>query len=174
MPDNIQCPGVTVATARTLRLRASSTPPLWGVRLPAIPQSWVPKSPTDVLEYALDPVRWLADSGDVLDQITAIVPDRASDADLTVLWAAKVNGLAVVCLAGGLPGTTVPVQVSLKTVSGRQHTERVFVVINADSSAQPVTPGPTLPDGSPIPPNAIRLPDGSILTTDDNRPLLLA
>lgn len=166
MPDDIQCPGVTVATARTLRLLASSTPPLWGVRLPAIPQSWVPKAPADVLEFALDPRRWLADAGDTLLSVSATVPDPSASSDLTVLWCGKINGLAVVCLAGGQPNTLVPVSLTLHTLQGRRHTEAVMVQINMDSDPGNVPDWPSLADGTPILPNALTDPDGLVLTLD--------
>lgn len=161
---DISCPGVTVASARTLRLLASSTPPLWGVRLPSIRQSWAPKAPADVLEFALDPRRWLADAGDTLLSVSATVPDPVTSSDLTVLWCGKVNGLAVVCLAGGQPNTLVPVSLTLHTLQGRRHTEAVTVQINMDSEPDDVPDWPSLADGTPILPNALTDPDGRVLT----------
>lgn len=161
---DISCPGVTVASARTLRLLASSTPPLWGVRLPSIRQSWAPKAPTDVLEFALDPHRWLADAGDTLMSVSATVPDPVTASDLTALWCGKVNGLAVVCLAGGQPNTLVPVSLTLHTLQGRRHTEAVIVQINMDSDPDDVPDWPSLVDGTPILPIALTDPVGRVLT----------
>ncbi|WP_062018780.1 phage fiber-tail adaptor protein [Gluconobacter japonicus] len=161
---DISCPGVTVASARTLRLLASSTPPLWGVRLPSIRQSWAPKAPTDVLEFALDPRRWLADAGDTLVSVSATVPDPVTASDLTALWCGKINGLAVVCLAGGQPNTLVPVSLTLHTLQGRRHTEAVTVQINMDSDPDDVPDWPSLEDDTPILPNALTDPAGRVLT----------
>ncbi|MBS1026062.1 phage fiber-tail adaptor protein [Gluconobacter cerinus] len=164
MPDNIQCPGVTVASARTLRLLASSTPPLWGVRMPSIRQSWAPKAPADVLEFALDPRRWLEDAGDTLLSVSATVPDPVTSSDLTALWCGKINGLAVVCLAGGQPNTLLPVSLTLHTLQGRRHTEAVTVQINMDSDPDDVPDWPSLEDGTPILPNVLTDPAGRVLT----------
>ncbi len=40
--------------------------------------------------------------------------------------------------------------------------------VNALSSGTDATPVPTLSDGTPIPPNALRLPDNSILSLDSS------
>ncbi|KGB24724.1 hypothetical protein [Acetobacter tropicalis] len=48
------------------------------------------------------------------------------------------------------------------------------MAISSTLSAASAQPVPTLPDGTPVPPNAIQLPDGSILTDDNGQPYLIA
>nr|WP_244284957.1 hypothetical protein [Acetobacter persici] len=107
--------------------------------------------------------------------VSAGVPTATGSAtDLAVLWTSIVNGLACVFLGGGPPGTTQTVRVTVGTQQGRTISQDVALAISTYSTATSAGTVPTLPDGTPVPPNAIRLPNGSILTDNSGQPYLFA
>lgn len=127
--------------------------------------SWAPKSSADHFDFSLDLSEILSCTGDYVASVSASVPTATgSPTDLVPLWTSIVNGLACVFLGSGAPGTTQTVRVTVGTQQGRVITQDVALAISTYSVATPPIPPPTLADGTPVPPNAIRLPDGSILT----------
>ncbi|AQS88284.1 hypothetical protein AA101099_1760 [Neoasaia chiangmaiensis NBRC 101099] len=166
--------GWTVAPSRTLPLAAPSQRPLVGLRQAALSLVWIPKAPTDLLDFALDPTDWLADSGDMLSSMQVVLPAAQIMGDLVALWAGPLNGMAAVFLAGGQPGTNVTIAVQIETAAGRRHTEQVSVQINAATSAGAVASAPILSGGYGIAPNLLRLADGTFLTDAAGRPFAIS
>lgn len=60
------------------------------------------------------------------------------------------------------------------TQQGRRLAPRIELAITAETDATEPTPAPTMSGGIPVPPNAIQLPDGAILTGPGGRPYLIA
>lgn len=137
--------------------------------------SWAPKSSADNFDFSLDLSNILACTGDYISQVDASVPTSTGlPTDLTPLWASVVNGLACVFLGGGTPGTTQTVRVKVTTQQGRVVTQDVLLSIGTYSPATPPQSVPTLPDGTPVPPNAIQPSDGAILINRYGQPFLIA
>ncbi|WP_456304270.1 phage fiber-tail adaptor protein [Acetobacter persici] len=137
--------------------------------------SWAPKSSADRFDFSLDLSEILSCTGDYVASVSAGVPTATGSAtDLAVLWTSIVNGLACVFLGGGPPGTTQTVRVTVGTQQGRTISQDVALAISTYSTATSAGTVPTLPDGTPVPPNAIRLPNGSILTDNSGQPYLFA
>lgn len=137
--------------------------------------SWAPKSSADQFDFSLDLSEILSCTGDYVASVSASVPTATgSTDDLVALWTSIVNGLACVFLGSGPPGTTQTVRVTVGTQQGRVITQGVALAINLYSPATPPQPAPALTDGTPVPPNAMRLPDESILTDSSGQPYLIA
>ena len=174
----VSSPGWSASPARTVALAAPSAAPLRGISIAPLPPAWPAKSSADCLDVALDVAAWLAETGDSLAGLAVTAPSPASPTDPRVLWCTILSGQPVLFVGGGQPGTTVPVQVLLITSAGRRHAEQVQLPINAATPPTAPAPAPQLamPGGGawPIPPNAVALPDGSILTDDAGTPFLFA
>lgn len=137
----------------------------------------VPAWPTgraDALDYTLTPAAWLEGTGDTLASVTASVPTATGqDTDMAVLWVTIIQGMASVFLGSGPPDTVQTVQMVLHTVQGRSVTVSMQLYISTESAATLPPQVPTLPDGTPIPPNALLAPQG-VITTPTGQPYLLA
>lgn len=138
--------------------------------------AWPPKASADNLEYGLDCTAWLQEGGDTLGTISVqVTPDG-----MTVGWPTVMRDpvtsrvYAVVYLGGGNAGETYTITFGLRTIQGRTKTETVSLSVNGLSEHCDTVNVPRLSDGTPVPPNAIRLPDGSILTDDNGQPYLIA
>ncbi|NPD67315.1 hypothetical protein HN018_06970 [Lichenicola cladoniae] len=164
--------GWDVSRARTLVLAAPR--PLRGVRPSRVHLEWAAKASADCLDFALDPSPVLADAGDTLVGASVTVPAVVNDTDLVVLWCTIIGGLVVIMTGGGQPCTRVPVQVTLTTAAGRRLFESVLLPIDNDSPATVPQTVAQLAGGIAIAPNAIALPDGSILTDSLGQPFILA
>jgi len=137
--------------------------------------SWAAKSSADNVDYALSVERWLGEVGDRLISCVATVLTGTGDpADLRVSWATIISDRAVFFLGGGPAGTVQMVRIDLATSSGRRRSVSVRIPINGATSGQQAASVPTMTSGVPIPPNAIRLPDGNILVDDEGNPYLIA
>lgn len=138
--------------------------------------SWAPKSSADHFDFSLDLSGILDATGDHVAAIERVEIPTASGlpTQLTVLWSSIVNGLACIMLGGGAPGETDEIVVYVVTQQGRRLAPRILLAITTETDASTPTPAPTLPDGTPVPPNAIRLPSGKILTDDNGKPFLIA
>ncbi len=124
-----------------------------------------PKSSADNLDYGLSPQQWLAGTTDYVASVSATVLTGTGTAtDLTVLMSFIVSGVPVLFLGGGEPGTVQTLQVTVRTQQGRIWSSPVSIAIYDTISATQPNIVPTLTDGTPIPPNAIRLPGGDILS----------
>ena len=179
MATAVLSPGWTASPARTLSLALPAGSALRGVRTAAGPLSFVGKSAADALDFALDASALLSDGGDALAGGQATVPVLDPSTDLQVLWCTILSGQLVVFLAGGAPGSTTTIQLLLVTTAGRRRIENVQIQIDENSLATAPVPAPQLelPAAAgtvPIPPNAVTLPDGSILTDSSGQPYLLA
>lgn len=58
--------------------------------------------------------------------------------------------------------------------AGAQLVQPISVAILADTPAAQAQPVPRLADGTPVPPNALALPGGAILTSPSGTPYLIA
>lgn len=131
----------------------------------------------DVLDYAMDVSHWLRQEGDTLHHLRVSVAAPVLDTDLQVLWATVIEGHPVFLLAGGTPGSLVPIEVTLDSTTGRRLVQLLRLPINTDS---PATVPPSVPQmlvggaAQGIPPNAMRLPGGAVLVNDAGLPFLLA
>ena len=116
--------------------------------LPAqLPTVWPTKGPADQLDYVLDLDGWLAEGGDAL-VLSGLVSIAASDgasgpADLDVVWSTLLAGRPVLMLAGGRPGITYAVAVSLRTAARRRVVPVAMLSIGAGISA-PAVPAPVV------------------------------
>jgi len=159
----------TIAVPTATNLRARSLVPL------SVAISWAPKSSADNLDFTLDPTAWLAETDDYLASVSAAVPTATGLAtDLTVSWATIIAGAAVLFLGGGAPGTSQTVDVTLTTRQARVLNLSIVVAITLASAATAPDAVPTLTTGVPVPPNALRLPNGNILTNASGQPFLIA
>ncbi|WP_456304458.1 phage fiber-tail adaptor protein [Acetobacter senegalensis] len=163
------------AAARVIPISAPANLRTRGLVPEIVTLSWAPKSSADNFDFSLDLSEILSCTADYIASVTArVTTATGSGSDLVVLWVSIVNGLACVFLGSGLPGTTQTVRVVVGTQQGRVIAQEVLLSINSYSQATSPQPVPTLPDGTPVPPNAIRLPDGSILTDDNGQPYIIA
>lgn len=153
------------AASRVIPIAAPANLRTRGLVPEIVTLSWAPKSSADRFDFSLDLSEILSCTGDYVASVSASVPTAAgSETDLAALWTSIVNGLACVFLGGGPPGSTQTVRVTVGTQQGRVITQDVALAINAYSVATPAGQPPTLTDGTPIPPNAMRLPGGGVLT----------
>jgi len=158
----------TIAVPTATNLRARSLVPL------SVSISWAPKSSADNLDFTLDATDWLAGTGDYLMAPSASVPSATGlQTDLAVLYATLINGMAVIHLGGGAPGTTQQVLVALTTQQGRRKSLLVTIAITDETDATAPGSVPTTVTGCQLPPNAIQLPNGSILTINSGIPLAI-
>lgn len=164
MISPILSPGWEPAAARMLSIPAPQR--LRGLGPTPSPQLTLqPKSSADNLDYGLCPQQWLAGTTDYVAHVAASVLTATGDqADLTISWVSLVSGTPVLFLGGGQPGTVQTLQVSLTTQQGRVWSAPVSLAITNTLSASGPLAVPTLSDGTPIPPNAMQLPGGGILT----------
>lgn len=138
--------------------------------------SWAPKSSADHFDFSLDLSAILSQTGDYLAAIERVEIPTASGlaTQLTVLWSSVVQGLTCIMLGGGSPGITEQIVVYAVTQQGRRLAPRINLAITSETEATEPTPAPTMAGGIPVPPNAIQLPDGTVLTDPDGRPYLIA
>lgn len=182
-PNNIPFADWTVSPQRTVTLSGDGSLPCVcsdGVSAYGAP-AWSSKASADNLDYAIDCTAWLASGNDTLASVQAWVSD--GDGSLVVLapgWSSIMRDessgevYAVIWLGGGTPSSLYSVEIILTTLSGRQVTESVYMPINSLSSGTAPNPVPTLADGTPVPPNAMRDSDASILLDDNGSPLIFA
>lgn len=169
--------GWTLSAARTLTLSEQATAVVRSRSQAALPLIWPGMASADALDFAIDPTAWLTEIADELVSVTASVPALVLPTDLQLLWVTILQGMAVIFAAGGQPNTTVPVELVLTTAAGRRVAQLSHIVINGDSPAMPAPAWPQLTVGTGtmgIPPNAIVLPNGKILTNAAGLPYLLA
>lgn len=153
------------AASRVIPIAAPANLRTRGLVPEIVTLSWAPKSSADRFDFSLDMSEILSCTGDYVASVSASVPTATGSAtDLAVLWTSIVNGLACVFLGGGQPGTVQTLQVSLTTQQGRVWSAPVSLAITNTLSASGPLAIPTLPDGTPVPPNAMQLPRGGILT----------
>lgn len=154
------------ACARTIAIPEPTNLRARGLVASIIPLSWAPKSSAENFDFSLDASEILCCTNDYIAHVSASVPTaQGLPADLSVSWCSIVNGLACVFLGGGEPGTTQAVNVEITTQQGRVISQDVLIAI-VSGLASTANPVPELTDGTPVPPNALRLPDNSILTLD--------
>lgn len=175
MTAPIPSPTWQPAAARVIPIAAPANLRTRGLVPEIVTLSWAPKSSAEQFDFSLDLSGMLECTGDYAASVLASIPTATGmKTDLTVLWVSIVNGLACVFLGGGQPGTTQTVRVSITTQQGRVIVQDIQLAIDVFSEPATPQPVPTLPDGTPVPPNAIRLPDGSILTDDNGQPYIIA
>lgn len=141
-----------------------------GVVPDVVARTLVPKSASDILDYYLDVSEWLKGTGDYLQSVSV----TSAGSNFDILCVTLVNGFACVIIGGGNPGIKYTFYITVFTQQGRKLTQPLSISILPGLTNTPAQPVPTLPDGTPVPPNAIRLPDGSILTDDNGQPYIIA
>ncbi|ANA12938.1 phage fiber-tail adaptor protein [Acetobacter oryzifermentans] len=162
------------ACARTIAIPEPANLRARGLVASIISISWAPKSSSDNFDFSLDASGILCGTGDYIAQVEAsVATSQGRPTDLAVSWCSVVNGLACVFLGGGEPGTTQTVSVEITTQQGRIISQDVLLAIVSGVASTP-NPVPTLADGTPVPPNAMRDSDASILLDDNGNPLLFA
>ncbi|GAN64718.1 phage fiber-tail adaptor protein [Acetobacter indonesiensis] len=157
------------AAVRVLPIVAPANLRTRGLVPEIITLSWAPKSSADHFDFSLDLSAILDATGDHIAAIEHVEIPVASGlpTQLAVLCSSIVNGLACIMLGGGAPGETDEIVVYVVTQQGRRLAPRILLTITTETDASIPTPAPTMSGGVPVPPNAIRLPGGLILT-DDN------
>ncbi|MFT9064578.1 MAG: hypothetical protein ABF430_12310 [Acetobacter persici] len=164
------------AASRVIPIAAPANLRTRGLVPEIVTLSWAPKSSADHFDFSLDLSAILDQTGDHLAAIEQVDIPTASGlpTELTVLWSSVVQGLACIMLGGGSPGEIEQIVVYVVTQQGRRLAPRVELAITAATDATTPTPAPTMPGDIPVPPNAIQLPDGTILTGPGGRPYLIA
>lgn len=134
--------------------------------------SWAPKLSSENFDFSLCACEYLKGTGDYLASVSVEItgPDNA----LVASWASIVNGMACVFLGSGTPGGLYSVNARCLTQQGRVIPANVALSIDRSGVSTPPQPVPTLPDGTGIAPNAVQIPDTSILTDDSGTPFIFA
>ncbi len=175
---NVLSPGWTASAARTVVLSAPSSATFRGISNASSLLVWPSMASADCLDFSLDVAAWLAETGDRLAGLRVTYPTPVTPTDLQVLWCTILSGQPVLFLSGGQPNTSFTIRILLITTAGRRHAEQVQIPISGDSLATvpALAPQLALPAGGtrPIPPNALVLPGGAILTDGTGQPFLLA
>ncbi|MGV4857118.1 phage fiber-tail adaptor protein [Acetobacter senegalensis] len=128
--------------------------------------SWPSKVSADTLDYAVDCTSWLKNGADTLGPFSVMVEPEGLD----ILWPTVMRNpdtgrvYAVVCLSGGSTGQTYTITFLLTTLLGRTRTTAIQLPVNTLWSQKRHRGGISLPDGTPVAPNSLQTPDGSILT----------
>lgn len=175
MTAPLPSPGWQPAPERILPLGLAPSLRVRGLLAENLCLSWCPKSSADTLDFTLEATAWLRNTSDYLASISATVPSATGQpTDLHVQWASLVSGMACLFLAGGVPGSVQTVLVTLGTQQGRSLTQPVRLAIVPDVPASPPGESPHLPDGTPVPPNALALSSSVVLTADNGKPYLIA
>lgn len=174
MTAPLASPNWQAAPARTIPFTLPPGLRLRGLVAEELCLSWVPKASGDNLDFTLDPTGWLWGTGDYLASVKAdVLTVTGAATDLAVLWTTVLHGMACIFLGGGIPDTVQQVQVAVTTQQGRSLVQTVSIAILADAPAALPQAVPRLTDGTPIPPNAITLPGGAILTDPSGVPYLI-
>ena len=120
---------------------------------------WPAKDPADVLDYVLDASgAVLGDGGDSIASLNVqVTPDGVGD--LQVQSAAADGERAILWLAGGQPGTTYTVSITISTTAGRVLARSVTLPVLA--IATPIAATGALTDST-----------GALLTNESGQPLL--
>ncbi|GAN69273.1 phage fiber-tail adaptor protein [Acetobacter orleanensis] len=175
MTAPLPSPNWQPAAARTIPLTRPPGLRLRGLVAEEVCLAWAPKASGDNLDFTLDPQSWLCGTGDYLASVQAdVLTATGTSTDLTVVWTTLLHGMACVFLGGGVPGTVQQVRVAVTTQQGRSLVQPIAVAILAEAPAAEPQPVPCLADGTPVPPNAIALPGGAILTGPSGTPYLIA
>lgn len=164
------------AAARVIPISAPANLRTRGLVPEIVTLSWAPKSSADHFDFSLDLSAILDATGDHIAAIERVdIPTASGDpTQLAVLWSSIVNGLACIMLGGGTPGEIEEIVVYVVTQQGRRLAPKVLLAITSETAATEPTPAPTMGNGIPVPPNAIRLPSGFILTDNNGKPYLIA
>lgn len=164
------------AASRVIPIAAPANLRTRGLVPEIVTLSWAPKSSADHFDFSLDLSEILSQTGDYLAAVERVEIPTASGltTQLTVLWSSVVQGLACVMLAGGAPGVTEQIVVYVVTQHGRRLAPRIELAITNETDATVPTLPPIMSGGIPVQPNAIALPDGSILTDPNGLPYLIA
>lgn len=147
------------STARTVVLDAFVPVPRGSAAVAPPPLNWPAKDPGDVLDYQLDVAPALVgNDGDMIVSLdVAVAP--AAPGDLVVNSIKADGALVVLWLAGGQAGTVYTVTISIGTASGRTLQRTVLLPVLTLSV-------------SPVPPNAIQISTGVVLTDQNGNPVL--
>jgi hypothetical protein len=132
-----------------------------GPQIPPVkPLAWPQKDPSDTLDYVFDIAPAVsANPGDGITAVdVAIAPDLAGDLSLVSSY---IDGTrAVLWLAGGQPGITYTVTVSVTTAAGRSLSRSIALPVVALALVTAAPNALTTPAG-----NSLTGPSGSPLTT---------
>lgn len=123
------------------------------------PLNWPTKDPADVLDYKVDITPAVAgNDGDFIATLD-VTSSPAGPGDIVIQSAVADGTTAVLWLAGGQVGAIYTVTLLITTSSGRTLQRSVLLPVLALSSV-------------PIPPNAIEISEGVILTDHNGNPVL--
>lgn len=147
------------STARTVVLDAFIPVPRGSVAVAPPPLNWPTKDPNDVLDYKFDiSSGLLGNEGDFIAALdVSISPSNPGD---LVLNEAMADGpSAVLWLSEGQAGIVYTITVIISTVNGRTIQRSILLPVLLLSVA-------------PIPPNAIDITAGTVLTDQNGNPVL--
>ncbi|MBS1003156.1 phage fiber-tail adaptor protein [Acetobacter thailandicus] len=157
------------SSARTIEAGAPVNLRARGLLAEITPLSLAPKNSGDVLDFSVDFSALFDSNTDALSKVCSVsIANKTNDpSELTILWTSIVNGLACVFLGGGITDTIRSLTVTAATRNGLTLSTTVeLAIIGSDNCTPCLCDYQTLPDGTGIPPNAMVLPGGSILTKD--------
>ena len=147
------------SSARTVFLDAFIPVPRGSSAIAPPPLNWPTKDPGDILDYQLNIYQALiGNEGDLIATLdVSITPADPGDLALNE---AQVDGLsAVLWLSGGQAGTVYTVTIIVSTTNGRTLQRSVLLPV-------------LLLSVPPIPPNAIDVTAGVVLTDQNGNPVL--
>ena len=149
------------STARVVLIDGFGMIPRGTLPLPAIPPSWPPKDPTDILDFVIDISGAIAgNEGDSIATIDVVVSPN-NTGDLTLLSSSANGDAAILWFSDGFGGTTYQVTVTIGTNSGR--------IIGRDDQSS----GRFVGRAPPFPPEALTDQTGAPITDQTNTPILV-
>jgi hypothetical protein len=147
------------SNARTVFLDAFIPVPRGSVAVAPSPLNWPTKDPNDILDYQLNIAPALVgNEGDSIATLDVFIsPDNPGD--LTLNEAQADGPAAVLWLSGGQGGTVYTITIAISTTNGRTIQRSILLPV-------------LLLSVPPVPPDAIDVSAGVVLTDQNGNPLL--
>lgn len=147
------------SSARSVILDAFIPVPRGSIAVAPSPLNWPTKDPGDILDYQLNIAPALiGNEGDSIATLdVTISPDNPGD--LTLNEAQADGPSAVLWLSGGQAGTVYTITIAISTVNGRALQRSVLLPV-------------LLLSVPPVPPNAIDITAGVVLTDQNGNPVV--
>ena len=147
------------SSARTVLLDAFIPVPRGSIAVAPPPLNWPTKDPNDVLDYQLNiSPALIGNEGDSIATLDVTIAP-GNPGDLTLNQALADGPSAVLWLSGGQAGTVYTVTVVISTINGRALQRSVLLPVLFLSVP-------------PVPPNAVDIATGVVLTDQNGNPVL--
>jgi hypothetical protein len=147
------------SSARAVLLDAFIPVPRGSVAVAPPPLNWPTKDPNDVLDYQLNiSPALIGNEGDSIGTLDVFISPNNSG-DLTLNDAQADGPSAVLWLSGGQPGTVYTVTIMITTINGRALRRSILLPVLLLSVPS-------------VPPSAIDITAGVVLTDQNGNPVL--